>query len=246
MRWVCASYRAHNTCTDPSTHQAIQNRSVERSFGVHRGLVAIAADVTRLLSDRLRTHRLYGMYTVPAPDDLLVHASSLAIEMTMAYGGLAAETEKLRQDLSSWHDSLQHDISAMSKRTEIGSLALWHACNILLVDGDGDGATAVAECEMRAREILELCARVGDKVEYMNWVCRFFDRSTALEARTDGHLVSLTATAHRILRPVPACRSRSFPRDTRRLPLPMLLRDRQDRRGCGGVLEENGRGRGAG
>ena len=58
----------------------------------------------------------------------------------------------------------------LAKRAQIGSLALWHMCQILVLVRLLKNERAYTPVQTSATAILELCFEVGDKIEHMNWV----------------------------------------------------------------------------
>ena len=75
---------------------------------------------------------------------------------------------EVRAKLEAWY----YDASTLTKedRTRVGSLALWHACQILLRHRLSGETRTDDALHLHARAIIDLCVESGDKIEYLNWV----------------------------------------------------------------------------
>ncbi|WWC62352.1 uncharacterized protein I303_104948 [Kwoniella dejecticola CBS 10117] len=75
--------------------------------------------------------------------------------------------DSLEQDWLSWDISKESTI--LDQRTQFGSLALWHAGRILILRQLRQIDRLDKRIQDAAAAILDICASVGDKVEYLNW-----------------------------------------------------------------------------
>jgi hypothetical protein len=89
---------------------------------------------------------------------------------TFAHAELEDSVSRLQQDLEQWY--AQSPGMAMDPRTHMGSLAMWHACKILLRRDLQNQSRADSDIQASVRATLELCLEAGDKIEYMNWVSK--------------------------------------------------------------------------
>nr|XP_019012557.1 uncharacterized protein I206_02052 [Kwoniella pini CBS 10737]OCF51338.1 hypothetical protein I206_02052 [Kwoniella pini CBS 10737] len=78
----------------------------------------------------------------------------------------ATTIDRVEQEWVFWDISKDADID---QRTQFGSLAIWHAGRILIMRTLRGAARIDPKVQEAAVTILEICASVGDKVEYLNW-----------------------------------------------------------------------------
>ncbi|KAK8866193.1 hypothetical protein IAR55_001344 [Kwoniella newhampshirensis] len=136
--------------------------SIESSTGLHRtiiGLFARVLDLTfeaRLIDRGLNTNHDHSRLTagVPWPNT-----------------GFQARVAMLCEEIRVWPLIVAPRITL--KRTLDGSLALWHGLHILLIRDLLHKSRTDPAIRHSAEAILDTCARVGDKVEYMNWALLF-------------------------------------------------------------------------
>jgi hypothetical protein len=84
------------------------------------------------------------------------------------------DTRELASAMELW--KMDFVFRSLATRVQIGSLAMWHACKILLAVELDSRSRSDVDIQASANVILHLCLEVGDKVEFMNWV-----RTTLLE-----------------------------------------------------------------
>ncbi|WVQ76946.1 hypothetical protein IAR50_006625 [Cryptococcus sp. DSM 104548] len=152
---------------DPSVPDTFEN-----CIGLHRGIV-------RLLS---RTH------------SLLFEASQFARHISLSSPFLPTSRPDLRHrifalcaDLDAWLVNVLPNI--IDKRTHDGSLAMWHATQIMVQRDLLGKLREDGTVQRHALETMDICVGVGPKIEYMNWpfliACSVFYRNPERERARD-------------------------------------------------------------
>jgi hypothetical protein len=136
-------------------------------------MLRLAITTATLLADS-RTLRRYGVHFVhkvsfAQSGSASRISSGVDVPGAFAHAELEDSVTKLEQDLLQW--SAQAPTASLDARTHVGSMALWHTCNILLRRELQDHPRDDPEIQASARNVLELCLEAGDKIEIMNWVC---------------------------------------------------------------------------
>ncbi|GFZ42328.1 hypothetical protein JCM24511_00043 [Saitozyma sp. JCM 24511] len=145
--------------------------SIEASYGLQRRIIRLALTAANLVAE-CRTLRKYNIDFVHKVSyrqaDILTRLSGVMdVSGTFAHAELEDSVSRLQQDLEEWYT--QSPGMAMDPRTHMGSLAMWHACKILLRRDLQNQPRADSDIQASVRATLELCLEAGDKIEYMNW-----------------------------------------------------------------------------
>ncbi|WWC88937.1 uncharacterized protein L201_003852 [Kwoniella dendrophila CBS 6074] len=83
------------------------------------------------------------------------------------HGRDASIENRLKEDWLLWASS--QGVLEQNKRVQAGSMAIWHAGKILILSKIRKVPVSDQTIQEAASRILDICASVGDKVEYLNW-----------------------------------------------------------------------------
>jgi hypothetical protein len=141
---------------------------------LQRRIIRLALTAANLVAE-CRTLKKYNIDFVHKVSyrqaDILTRLSGVMdVSGTFAHAELEDSVSRLQQDLEQWY--AQSPGMAMDPRTHMGSLAMWHACKILLRRDLQNQSRADSDIQASVRATLELCLEAGDKIEYMNWVSK--------------------------------------------------------------------------
>lgn len=135
--------------------------SIESLVGSDRGILRLVSCVLTIYAAWLRfeshyqpLHELDGIHHPPT-------------SATMEHMSLNRRLADIQMDLANWR--AEAPTRYMSARTLVGSMALYHTCQILILRDMQKRARDDVDVQAAAYAILELCIEVGDKVEFLNW-----------------------------------------------------------------------------
>ncbi|WVQ76945.1 hypothetical protein IAR50_006624 [Cryptococcus sp. DSM 104548] len=127
--------------------------SVESTTGYHRTIMKLTVRANNILFEACHRSKYISP---PSPSSAPTHRPNLPQRIL-----------NLSSDLEAWRNDILPTIT--DKRTKDGSLALWNGIQIM-VHRELLGRRREEEVVQRlAEDILDICANVGPKVEYMNW-----------------------------------------------------------------------------
>ncbi|WVW78644.1 hypothetical protein I302_100604 [Kwoniella bestiolae CBS 10118] len=151
---------------DPSEHD-----SCEGTWGMHRTIPRL---MTRVINLTYESAELDRQSFFDFPDQTCIHPPSdnhLALqwlEEKKRWGeSLTIRINELRHDMANWILTVPQNITR--KRTKDGSLATWHAFQILILRDLLKLPREDEGIQKSADTVLEICSQVGDKVEWMNF-----------------------------------------------------------------------------
>ncbi|WVQ97886.1 hypothetical protein IAU59_005003 [Kwoniella sp. CBS 9459] len=142
--------------------------SFEYTTGWHRSVPPIWARVINLLFESHHLERqalLDPDFSLTEPITLIssVHPSSASSRWSELSGNIT----RLAGDMQKWIVDVLPTLTR--KRTRDGSLAMWHAMYIMVLKDLTKRPRSDPELQASALAVLDVCAQVGDKVEWMNF-----------------------------------------------------------------------------
>ncbi|OCF42321.1 hypothetical protein I317_03825 [Kwoniella heveanensis CBS 569] len=142
--------------------------SFEYTTGWHRSVPPIWARVITLLFESHHLERqalLDPDFSLTEPITLIssIHPSSAS----RRWSELSGNVTRLEADMKRWIEDVLPTLTR--KRTRDGSLAMWHAMYIMVLKDLTKRPRSDPELQSSALAVLDVCAQVGDKVEWMNF-----------------------------------------------------------------------------
>jgi hypothetical protein len=157
------------------TALSFQPHSIESRFGMDYRLIRCLASLADCVVQRMRLQQYTGSWLGTLSDDRIARDKQ----------DLDLRTRSIKLELDAWN--LHTSSSDRESRTTIGSLALWHACHILIHRDIEQATWADETLLLNASAVIDLCVQSSDKIEYLNWVsqielvfrsCRMTDLAT--------------------------------------------------------------------
>ncbi|KLT46037.1 hypothetical protein CC85DRAFT_325289 [Cutaneotrichosporon oleaginosum] len=135
--------------------------SIEALVGYDRSLMRIVATILALYAE----WRAFEAHYRPLNE--LDPAVSLHSPAAMERMELSRRLADCQIELATWR--AEAPARYMDQRTMVGSMALWHEAQIIVLRDMQKRGRDDADVQSSAAAVLELCIEAGDKVEFLNW-----------------------------------------------------------------------------
>ncbi|BEI82478.1 hypothetical protein CcaverHIS002_0303460 [Cutaneotrichosporon cavernicola] len=135
--------------------------SIEALVGYDRSLMRIVGTILALYSE----WRAFEAHYRPLNE--LDPAVSLHSPAAMERMELSRRLADCQIELATWR--AEAPARYMDQRTMVGSMALWHEAQIIVLRDMQKRGRDDADVQSSAAAVLELCIEAGDKVEFLNW-----------------------------------------------------------------------------
>jgi hypothetical protein len=135
-----------------------QSNPIESRFGMNRRLIRCLASLADCVVQRIRLQQQTGSWLGTLSDGRVI-GERLDLDV---------RTKSIKSELEDWY--IETSSADKETRTRIGSLALWHACQIVIHRDIEQAAWTDETLLSNASAVIDLCVQSSDKIEYLNWV----------------------------------------------------------------------------